>query len=82
MKIGSSNQRERTLILFRDIVSDMTWPGQSSRKLGMVVGGITGVGLIPLAFFGGTIVPAALVAVAIVAGLALEMRYVDELPPD
>jgi hypothetical protein len=54
----------------------------NSRRIGLLAAGAAGLGIIPLVFVAAATVPFALVAVAIGAGLALELRYLDESPPE
>jgi len=53
-----------------------------AKTLGLAAGGIAGVGILPLAIAGASEVPVLLIAFAVGCGLLLEMRAIDEEPPE
>ena len=53
-----------------------------AKTLGLAAGGVAGVGILPLAIAGANTVPVILVAFAVGCGLMLEMKAIDEEPPE
>ena len=54
----------------------------NGKILGLAAGGAAGLGILPLVFAGASTVPVALLAFAIGCGLILELRSIDEEPPE